>query len=805
MNDDSGGIETPAPPPSPEFSRYNGSPYPTPCRVRQQLCNNLRGIAEEEGFADGVEMHSTPVNLSLFTRYSNAGPFGEWRNAHTLSYSSVESDNSLSVLSKLDDNLLDETSRLSLVSMMSSEETTDSNATESALMGEKQGMSGEERKIRDLLIEKMEQHEAQTQQLRSTMKQAAGAPDMCRKPLPSEALSDYVIILNDVENDFLLDEDSPVSPEVEILNDNLEGTSTRFDSAGENFQPLVPDTPTTGDRSQCCRFSRLVSERDVVLPGVKKVENQDVILSQSIFLGDECCYGRQKVDQTPTGLGCQTTTFGTTQNHEVDDASFTAPARPPSPEFDIATPEEKSSVPTDVSYSYTAAEYSLISEADDCLEALDRNCAGTGSILVSADEDGGFLSVLSEAALYHASLKHTSGEYIDRGNNVGLTENNDMCPQDAQQESHSTHESGTVQFVHEECNDMEKQERPHPLHDFIEEGQELKEFPGRGLRDTDVNDYDDGSVSVVQEYSVHGGSVGSCGREMDATSDLNDSDRRNIEDMKNLESYSEEEGFHDTLEEMEMLLKFGMDYMMSGNDEECPDATGKQSVCPKGALGEMSDPEDFGDDIHRAENHHCLENSVKTYSADQSGACTKPEVCVPDPLNQNSMASSHDVCGCVETTSATGVDDNWFSKPQTTPLGKFRSKVQAVVSPTVNQKICQSMKSDEPSPFKIPVKPALHGSHNPKPCPPRSAKKSPLKPTTMVSPCKKPVNYDKILSPVGAYIRNIPSPSLVTIVKPKLPHVATPRRMMAGKGAAAVPRYESTSGIEKTYSEVSVT
>jgi hypothetical protein len=121
VNDDSREEETPAPPPSPELSRYNGSPYPTPCCTRQQLRSSLKGIVEEEGCADGMDFQSTPVHSS-FPRYSDLEWSGHWKNMHTHTDYSEGSNESLLILSKLDDSLVEDVSKLSLAPMMTSKE-----------------------------------------------------------------------------------------------------------------------------------------------------------------------------------------------------------------------------------------------------------------------------------------------------------------------------------------------------------------------------------------------------------------------------------------------------------------------------------------------------------------------------------------------------------------------------------------------------------------------------------------------------------------------------------------------------------
>ncbi|XP_021940730.1 uncharacterized protein LOC110840190 isoform X2 [Zootermopsis nevadensis] len=792
MNDDSEEAETPAPPPSPEFSGYNGSPYPTPCHTRQQPYVNLGGIAEEEGCADEVEEHSSPAHLTFFPRYSDIGQFSTCKDAHTVSYSSVGFNESVSILSNMDDSLVENTARLSLVPVVTCRETVEASATDEAFTGETQKMSDEDMKARDMLIEKMEQHDALTRQLRSVKKQHINVPDDYRKPLSSKVSNDDIVTLNDVENDFSSDEDGPDSPEVRVLSDDsLEVISSVFESSGENYQPLMVDTSAIADKLESCNFSRLISEGDFISPIVKTVGCHDSLLSKSTLVGDlERQYGRQKVDQALAALGCLTRDVGTSHNNELDDA-------PLSPEFDIKIPEQTESVPCNISYNKIVAEYSLISDADDCSETSVRDDGNEelngdrgdvrNNVMVSADEDGGFLSVLSEAALYHATLKQAS----DKGINVALAENTDMYSQDVLEELNCASASTALHCVREEYDNVQKRGQSHETNGkFMQEGRVQGEPSGLDLRNKSVDDYGDNSISVIQECSVlDDDNMGSCIREMDAKSDLNENDRKNIENVNNLES-SCEEGFNDTLEEMEMLLKFGMDYMMSGNNTECPDRLDERSLfhsvsTPKKPLTEKAGFEDFGDPIR-------FRNVVEISNEDCSKASTEREVCASGLLIKSRVPSSQGVpCDGVATPSTSGI---LFPKPTTT-LGKFHSKMETV-SPVVN------LGGEKPSAFKVPVKPLFHGTHIPKLRPPRNAKKSPLKPIKVVSPCKRPLGYNTIVSPVGAYIHNTPSPALVTNVKPKLCRAATPKRAMVGRGATVMPRHDFASAIAKTHLEI---
>lgn len=357
--------QTPAPPPSPELSRYNGSPYPTPYCTRQQLRSSLKGIVEEEGCADGMDFQSTPVHSS-FPRYSDLEWSGHWKNMHTHTDYSEGSNESLLILSKLDDSLVEDVSKLSLALMMTSKEAMET----CVYSDEMQQMSDEDRKIRGFLIEKMEQHEAQTRQLRRFKKQVSGVAGVCKQTLLSETTSDGLITLSDVQEYFSLDEDIPANENEPTLNkDASEIISNGFESTGKDYLPLVSDTPS--EKSGSCYFSGVTADKYFASPVVGSMGYHDDMLSQSISIGDlGCCYGRQRTAQAHASLPSQASKSGTTHNHKLNDVSFMAPARPPSPEFDIEVPEQKAFLPSNVSYSYIAGEYSLISEADDCLEAL---------------------------------------------------------------------------------------------------------------------------------------------------------------------------------------------------------------------------------------------------------------------------------------------------------------------------------------------------------------------------------------------------------------------------------------------------
>jgi len=808
VNDDSREAETPAPPPSPELSRYNGSPYPTPRCTRQQLHSGLKIIAEEEGRAYGMDMQSTPVHAS-FPRYSDLEQPAPWEIMDLLSDYSEGSNESLSILSKLDDSLVEDTSKLSLVLMTTSKEAMEP----CAFTGERQQMSDEDRKARSLLIEKMEQHEAQTQQLRRFKKQVSGVSGSCKQTLLLGTTNDCLITLNDDQENFSLDEDIPANENEQFLNEDASGIiSNGFESIGKDFQPLVPDTPS--EKSGSLHFSEAIDDKHFTSPFVGSVGYHD-LLSQSISVSDlGCCFGKQMTDQALVSLPFEASKGSTTHNHKLGDMSFMAPARPPSPECDIEVPEQKVFLPSNVSYSYIAGEYSLISEPEDSLEASrdkdiieapDGNCATIGNATVSADEDGGFLSILSAAALYHASLKHASGDHFDSSsNNVGLRENNDICSQNAQ-EKLQCRSSSALLLVHNECDDMEKKVVFHHLPEeacgeFEEKGQEHEESLGRDLRNADVEEDDHSLLSGIQEGSVIDGSThsngGSCCREMDARNDLNDNDRRDIEDMKN-QQWCSAEGFNDTLEEVEMLWKYGKDYPLSGNDKECPDMTDKQTLGHK-PLCEMSEFEDFGEGINEGENHHHVTDDTETCSENHAGGYARPETSTSAVSHKNPEPSSCGVvCDNVKTALVGEAHDNLCVKPQSVPFGKLHSKLKAVVSPTVNVKLCQTVGNDKASPFKIPVKSVSHASSIPKLTAVRGDKKCSLKPTTVVTPGKRPLNYKKIVSPVGAYIHNIPTPSLITTVKPILVHTGTPKRMMVDRDAAVMSRPAAMSRIEK--------
>ena len=815
VNDDSREAETPAPPPSPELSRYNGSPYPTPRCTRQQLHSGLKRIAEEEGRADVMDMQSTPVH-ALFPRYSDLERSVHWEIMGTHSDYFEGSNESLSILSKLDDSLVEDTSKLTLAPMTTSKEAMEP----CAFTGERQQMSDEDRKARSLLIEKMEQHEAKTQQLRRFKKQVSGVSGFCKQPLLPGNTSDGLITLNDDQEDFSLDENISANENEQFLNkDASDIISNGFESIGKDFQPLVPDS--LNEMSASLHFSGVIANKHFASPFVGSVGYHDDMLSQSISLNDlGCCFGRQMTDQALASLPFEASKGGTTHNHKLDEVSFMAPARPPSPEFDIEVPEQKVFLSSNVSYSYIAGEYSLISEPEDSLEAsrdkdileaLDGNGAAVGNAMVSADEDGGFLSILSAAALYHASLKHASGDHFDStSSNVGLRENNDICSQNAQETLQFT-SSPAVLLVHNECDDMEKKVVFHHLPEeacaeFEEKGQEHEESLGRDLINADIEEDDHSLLSGIQEGSVIDGSTrsneGSCCREMDARNDLNDNDRRNIEDMKT-QQWCSAEGFNDTLEEVEMLWKYGKDYPLSGNDKECPDMTDKQTLCHSMSssnkpLCEMLEFEDGEEGTNEGENHHHVTDDTETCGENHGGGCARPETSTLAVSHKNAEPSSCGVvCDYVKTASVGEAHDNLCVKPQSVPFGNFHSKLRAVVSPTMNVKLCQTVGNDKASPFKIPVKSVPHASSIPKLTAVRGDKKCSLKPTTVVTPSKRTLNYKKIVSPVGAYIHNIPTPSLITTVKPILVHKGTPKRMMVDRDAAVISGPAAMSRIEK--------
>jgi hypothetical protein len=769
------------------------------------------------------------MHFSSLSRYSEAEQFADWGDGHTLhtlSYSPVASNAS----SFLDGGLVEETSRLSLMPAMSHREAMET----SAFTGEMLEASDEERKIRDILIEKMEQHATRMQELRGTKKQTTSMPEGVEKPLLYQAENDDMIMLDDAEHDFSLDDNIPGYQEVDTLSDdNLEVTGTGSELAAENYQQLMPKSAGTGDKSEGYRFSRLIAERHFASPVGRTVEDQYPISCRNIFLGDpECHNDRQETDEAVTAWESETSKVCTTHSHDMNDTSYAAPARPPSPEFDIEMPEHKASLPNSILCDDIMTEYSLISEADGCqdrslgdkgeMEACGRKFAAIESAEVSADEDGGFLSVLSEAAVYHASLKHMPVEPVDSGGSVQPTEDSSVCSGCSQDVSHcacvsaaplsACDERGGTETRSEplpfcetfsECRE-ERQGEGFPGRDFGKTGTDdgSQECPGRDLGKTGADDGSDSSVYVIQEGSMLenslGSHMGSLGQEMDASGDLNDSDRRKIADMKKMESRSDEEGFDDTVEEMELVLKFGLDYVMGTDDKVCHGTKGeKQSLShsmstPMKPVGEMSEFEDFGDAIDQVETPHHPADGAETSCQGHSPAVAA-EACVSSASDQNSVPSSH----YVKTLSASEEGENLFVKPQTTSVRKPHIKLQAPVSPT--------LKNNKPGPFKIPGKPMLLDTPVPKLLAPRSAKKSPLKATVTASPCRRPFNYSKIVSPVGAYIHNTPSPSLVTIVKPKLLRAVTTKGTLIGRAATATEMHDSLSAVEKTCLEVGST
>jgi hypothetical protein len=224
---------------------------------------------------------------------------------------------------------------------------------------------------------------------------------------------------------------------------------------------------------------------------------------------------------------------------------------------------------------------------------------------------------------------------------------------------------------------------------------------------------------------------------------------------------------------------------------------------PNKSLCDLSKFEDFGDAINEGENDRYVTDDSEGYTEHHSG-CARPESSTLATSHKNLEASVCGVvCDYVKTASVGEVHESLFVKPQSMRSGKFHNKLQAVVSPTYNLKLCQTVRNDEGSRFKIPAKAVPHATCIPKPNPVRRDKKCSFKPTATVKHSKILSNYKKIVSPVGAYIHNIPSPSLVTTVKPNLAPGGTPKKIMVGRDAAVTSRHATTSRIEKVCLKVS--
>ncbi|XP_069699228.1 uncharacterized protein [Periplaneta americana] len=883
-SDESGEAGTPAPPPSPEFARYCGSPYPTPNHSRRRLCSSLKDIVEEEGCTSS---ENTPRHVSFFPRYSEIERFGGWRDPHCVSYSSEMSTDSLSILSKIDGQLADETSRLSLDSSMMFEGAEKLSPSE---------ISEEDRKTRDMLIEKMKEHAFRTQQLMSTKKQANNTKQ-------SETSMDDVIILNDDENDLSFDQDSFASPELHPgADDIVKGEISSRDYLDISMGNCESDRTNCQSKpivhtSEMSHFSRLMSETDLSSCS-SPTEKDDTSLSRNIFLGDlEHHYGEEKVDEALASFSMQSNEeekesisyISDEHDHYSQISEDMIPARAPSPEFDIEIKKQKAHemIPDEGCY-----EYSLISEAEEqsqlFLKDEEVNTSNndkqvntssedeevntsskdsedeevnisskdeevntsnkdkevnTGSKdeevnpsnedeevstsnkdlqnnVKDADEDGGFLSVLSEAAMYHAALKNVPCDGADKkmsvqNSNKSFKENSNVKTNDV------IHENGEDR---NECHYVQCTLAKPVESSFHVTAEDSFEF---GMKSEYLSSNTCQSVASIDECAIHNSTHGSSvhshtvsyGREMDATSDLNESDMENMTDLKRIKSCSEEDDFHDTLEEMELMMKFGISYMMSSNIDNASkscDVTGQESFhnamsTPKNTRDKIKEFEDFGGFISKVDDNftvnigrdsrsyeeiHEKERDHEAYITEQSEAnCLQ---CCKEEEHLDQVKSN--ICDQADTQSLRHV--NGASDKIKTGKSQICENIRIIknsqhkivfpneTSPSFDTKNCASVSSENPSPFKMPSKPLTSASVGSKQGSCRSMKKSPLKTITMISPCKKSINYSKIMSPVGAYIKNTPSPSLMTIVKPKPCHVITPKRTTSSRVAAGSGMFE---------------
>ncbi|PSN46243.1 hypothetical protein C0J52_11384 [Blattella germanica] len=757
---------TPAPPPSPEHNNYLGSPYPTPCNYRRQVSSSLVGILEEERYPHQQSTPKTPhQKLALYPRFSVIEKFGGWRESHAISYASDSN-------SKLDDDFMENISNLSvsqevntrelLIAKMKeheektqkllctkkqisndsdvvlNEEENDEKLTEqssryeatdneeskpsrfSRLISERSTTSPglflgdlERRYGKEKLIELAETQEIseQSRQIASENNvnllhsldkndrsprrvedevRVLGIKNELKVSECVERISEDVVMLSsvekedkvtDVENEVCISDDDV---EIVSVSEEIEGVSIIHDQItsviDERISDVDGDTYEETHRPSSSEFdTNEETHRPTSTEFVKVDVDGTSNIDERISDVDEDTY---EETHRPTSPEFETyeeihrpvsTEFDKVNNggasdidvrvSDLDADTYEEACRPTSPEFDIEVP-----------HAIVAGNYSLISEPEE-----QKSIAS-----IRADEDGGYLSVLSEAAMYHALLK--SGSVTFRG----INKNQDLIS------------NTSDKVVYQEESKPTTVSQP----DIVTS---TTRFSSETSLDEEMQINDD---SVVTICSTHVSTMTRTHeRELDATSDLNESDVKKLEQMRSFES--SEGGFHDTMEEIEMMMKLGMDYFNVGQNKEDANTNASEEI-------RLEIPE-FGKHLEK-----------------ESAQELEDEVILDLPVKSNIPKLQSPATRLQTNVQAT--------------------KLQAIVSPTVHAKPITS-------PFKVPVKPPVH------------MKKTPLKPVT--PPCKKPYNYNKIISPVIKEAQDIGEENInLSNLQPVLPMEEPPKERM---------------------------
>jgi hypothetical protein len=77
---------------------------------------------------------------------------------------------------------------------------------------------------------------------------------------------------------------------------------------------------------------------------------------------------------------------------------------------------------------------------------------------------------------------------------------------------------------------------------------------------------------------------------------------------------------------MEMLFMYAIDYMLSGNDKECPDLTDKQTLCHSMSYSNpLSQIDDFNSAVNEGEHTRHVTDDIATRNKNHSAGCARSE------------------------------------------------------------------------------------------------------------------------------------------------------------------------------------
>lgn len=78
-----------------------------------------------------------------------------------------------------------------------------------------------------------------------------------------------------------------------------------------------------------------------------------------------------------------------------------------------------------------------------------------------------------------------------------------------------------------------------------------------------------------------------------------------------------------------MLLTCAIEYMLGGNDKECPDLTDKQTLCHSmsypNPLSQIPEFEEFDSDTNEGENTRHITDDIATCTKNHSAGCARSE------------------------------------------------------------------------------------------------------------------------------------------------------------------------------------